>query len=178
MTIVFVTGNKDKVREAAVILGMELEHVALELEEIQSLNILEIVEHKTKQAFEQVLRPVITEDTELIFTAWGGLPGPFIKFFEKAIGYAGLCSMLQEDREALSRTVIGYYDGKIFQSFMGETKGTIAREPRGQGFGWDVIFIPDTDVRTYGEMTMAEKHSISARSKALNAAKTMFLSGN
>lgn len=47
--------------------------------------------------------------------------------------------------------------------FEGRTVGTIADEPRGTGYGYDPIFIPqDGDGRTFGEMTKAEKAGTEA----------------
>ena len=48
--------------------------------------------------------------------------------------------------------------------------GSLAPEPRGtSGFGYDSIFIPDTDSsgRTYAQMTSEEKNKISHRSRAV-----------
>ena len=53
----------------------------------------------------------------------------------------------------------------------GDVYGTITHKPRGdRGFGYDPIFIPDGDDRTFGEFTPAEKDKISHRSAALRAA--------
>ena len=51
--------------------------------------------------------------------------------------------------------------------FSGEVRGQIARAPRGdRGFGWDTIFIPDGETRTFAEMTPEEKDRLSMRRKA------------
>ena len=50
--------------------------------------------------------------------------------------------------------------------------GSLATEPRGtSGFGYDPIFIPDTDSshRTYAQMTSEEKNKISHRRRAVEA---------
>jgi len=45
--------------------------------------------------------------------------------------------------------------------------GTVAREPSGEGgFGYDPIFVPDGFTKTYAELTLEEKISISHRTKA------------
>ena len=45
--------------------------------------------------------------------------------------------------------------------------GSLAASPRGEnGFGWDVIFVPDGESRTFAEMTAEEKNSRSHRSRA------------
>jgi len=44
-------------------------HEKIDLEEIQSLDLREIVEHKVRQAYDVVKKPVLVEDTSLRFTA-------------------------------------------------------------------------------------------------------------
>jgi non-canonical purine NTP pyrophosphatase (RdgB/HAM1 family) len=56
--------------------------------------------------------------------------------------------------------------------FQGTVSGTLAAEPRGtSGFGYDSIFIPDSDPsqRTYAQMTSDEKNKISHRRRAVEA---------
>lgn len=83
--ITFITGNQKKADYLAKYLGFPVEHKKIDLDEIQSLDLAEIIEHKVKQAYEIVKTPVIVEDVSLEFSALGRLPGPFIKFFEREI---------------------------------------------------------------------------------------------
>lgn len=51
--------------------------------------------------------------------------------------------------------------------FLGVVNGTLTFPPRGsKGFGYDPIFVPDDDVRTFGEMEPHEKDRISHRAHA------------
>ena len=61
-TITFITGNQKKADYLAQYLRLNIEHVKLDLDEIQSLDLREIVEHKVKQAYEKIKKPVIVED--------------------------------------------------------------------------------------------------------------------
>lgn len=142
--VTFITGNQSKARYLAKYLGFPVEHVKLDLDEIQSLSLSEIVEHKARQAYQQVQKPVIVEDVALEFAAFGRLPGTFIKYFVDEVPGATLCSMLgNHSREATARCVFGYYDGERLELLEGSLKGRIAEEPAGEnGFGWDRIFIP------------------------------------
>lgn len=79
--ITFITGNQKKADYLARYLGFPIEHIKLDLDEIQSLELKEIVEHKVKKAYAKIKKPVIVEDASLEFTSLGRLPGPFIKFF-------------------------------------------------------------------------------------------------
>lgn len=142
--ITFITGNQNKADYLAKYLGHPVEHIKLDLDEIQSLDIKEIVEHKVRQAYEKIQKPVIVEDVALEFTALGGLPGPFIKFFVDNVPFETICEMIDgKTREATARCVIGYFDGKDLELFEGSLGGQIAETPSGEnGFGWDKIFIP------------------------------------
>lgn len=60
----------------------------IDLPEYQG-SVEEIAESKCKFALEQVKGPVLVEDTGLGFDALKGLPGPYIKWFLKALGPAG-----------------------------------------------------------------------------------------
>jgi len=143
--ITFITGNQNKADYLAKYLGFPVQHVKLDLNEIQSLDLKEIVEHKVRQAYEKIKSPVIVEDVSLEFEALNGLPGPFIKFFVDTIPFETMCSMIDgKTRRARAKCVFGYYDGKILKFFEGGLGGEIAETPAGEnGFGWDTIFIPD-----------------------------------
>lgn len=172
--LIFVTGSQNKVREAERILGRSLKQMNIDLPEIQSLSIEEILEHKARHAYEASgHNPVIVDDTGLFINAWNGLPGPLVKWFLKTVGGEGICRMLDSfsDRSAIARTVIatfyGHGDAEL-TLYSGEMKGCIADHPRGaNGFGWDTIFIPEGESRTYAEMTDDEKDNISMRRMAL-----------
>lgn len=142
--ITFITGNQKKADYLAKYLGFPIDHVKLNLDEIQSLDLKEIVEHKVRQAYKKIKKPVIVEDVALEFVALGGLPGPFIKFFVEKVPFEIICSMIKTDtRKAIARCVFGYFDGKDLELFEGSLDGDIAEIPSGEnGFGWDKIFIP------------------------------------
>ncbi len=142
--ITFITGNQNKADYLAKYLGHSVDHLKLDLDEIQSLDLKEIVEHKVRQAYEKIKKPVIVGDTSLEFVALGGLPGPFIKFFVEKVPFETICSMIAgHTRKATARCVFGYFDGKDLELFEGSLDGEIAETPSGEnGFGWDKIFIP------------------------------------
>jgi non-canonical purine NTP pyrophosphatase (RdgB/HAM1 family) len=142
--ITFITGNQNKADYLAKYLGFFVKHKKLDLDEIQSLNLREIVEHKVRQAYDKIKTPVIVEDVSLEFKALNGLPGPFIKFFVDNVPFEVICSMIGTNtREAVARCVFGYYDGVNLELFEGILEGVISESPVGEnGYGWDRIFIP------------------------------------
>ena len=156
---IFVTGNQDKVDYLAKMLDLKLEHHKVSLDEIQSANPREIVEHKVRQAYDILKQPVLVEDVSLSFTALAGLPGPFVKFFVDAPnGMEIMCRMLDgfDDRSAYATTTYGYFDGNEVFFNEGRLDGSIAETPRGEGgYGWDKIFIPNG----YNGLTRAELSS-------------------
>lgn len=143
--ITFITGNQNKADYLARYLGVPVDHVKLDLDEIQSLSLKEIVEHKVRQAYEKIKKPVIVEDVSLEFEALGGLPGPFIKFFVEKVPFETICSMIGDNtRKATARCVFGYFDGQDLELFEGSLDGEIAKTPSGEnGYGWDKMFIPN-----------------------------------
>ncbi len=143
--ITFVTGNQDKADYLSKYLGYQVDHIKLDLDEIQSTDLNEIVKHKVRQAYAKIKKPVIVEDVSLEFEALGGLPGPFIRFFVDKVPFDVICSMIGEGqtRKAKARCVFGYYDGNVLKLFKGSLGGEIAKTPSGDnGYGWDKIFIP------------------------------------
>lgn len=152
--ITFITGNQNKADYLAKYLGFSVKHTKLDLDEIQSLDLKEIVEHKVRQAYEKVKNPVIVEDVSLEFKALGRLPGPFIRFFVDEIPFENICSMLDgKTRKATARCVFGYYDGEDLKLFEGSLDGEIAKTPAGEkGYGWDRIFIPEGYTMTRAEL--------------------------
>lgn len=145
MKVVFVTGNQNKADYLSKLIGLELDYQKINLDEIQSLDLKEIVKHKVIQAYEKIKKPVLVEDVSLEFKALGQLPGPFIKFFIEQMRGEDLCRLVDgKDRDAVAKCVFGYYDGQEIKLFQGSLTGKIANKPAGEnGFGWDKIFIPE-----------------------------------
>lgn len=167
---IFITGNEHKARQLNDWLGIEIPHQKVELDEIQSLDLREVVEHKARQAYAAVGGPVLVEDVAMTFTAFGRLPGPLVKWFEKGSSLETMCRMLDgfDDRSAEAHTMYGLYDGVELQVFEGTMRGTIASKPRGtSGFGFDSIFINDGQTRTRAELDEATYSSTSYRQAAL-----------
>lgn len=171
--VYFVTGNSHKLREVEAILG-KMRHVDLDLPEIQELEPRKVVIAKAQSALGQGYSPVLIEDTSLSLTALGGLPGPLIKWFLKALGGEGVHQLAASkgDCRAEVRTIFGLALGP--QSFIygeGVVNGEVVA-PRGSGFGWDSIFCPTGSAKTMGEMTLEEKAACSMRTLALHDLRT------
>jgi non-canonical purine NTP pyrophosphatase (RdgB/HAM1 family) len=135
--ITFITGNQSKADYLSKYLGFEVSHQKIELDEIQSLDLQEVVEHKVRQAYKIVNGPVLVEDVSLEFKALGRLPGTFIKFYVDEIPFETICRTLDGlNREATARCIFGYFDGQTLEFFEGSLVGSIAEHPEGDnGFG-------------------------------------------
>lgn len=173
MKITFVTSNAGKAEEVSRYLGLHIEHVGLNIQEIQSLDLEEIVKDKAEKAYEKLKKPLLVEDVSLVFHSFGNLPGPLIKWFEKELGYDGLCDMVKGENRSCTATVCyGFHDGENIQIFSGVMEGEVADSPRGNNsFGWGPIFVPKGMEKTYSELTKEEQNEISFRRKALEKLK-------
>ena len=57
--------------------------------------------------------------------------------------------------------------------FLGRINGTVSLKPRGiNGFGYDPIFIPENHTKTFAEMNLEEKNTISHRKIAITKLKS------
>lgn len=176
--VVFITGNQKKADYFSELVGCPVDHTKVDLEEIQSLDIYEIVKHKLHQAFAVVQRPVLVEDVSLEFTTLGKLPGTFIKWFQEALSHEELCRLLDgKDRSAVARCVFGYYDGKEETYFEGRLNGTVPEEPTGSaGFGWDPIFIPEGYTVTRAELSPEDDEKTYRQLKPIAEIREFLLS--
>jgi non-canonical purine NTP pyrophosphatase (RdgB/HAM1 family) len=167
--IVFITGNKDKLREVSALIPA-VQGIDMDLTEIQEIDAYKIITAKLSEAQKSQSGAFMVEDTSLYLDAMNGLPGPLVKWFVKAIGIEGIYHLAEsfKSRRATARTLLGYADeeGNI-HFFEGSISGTVV-PPRGtDGFGWDALFQPDGHEKTFAEMTPEEKSQCSMRKIAL-----------
>lgn len=173
--IYFATGNKKKVEEAQKILGFPIEIADIELDEIQSLDIEEVVRKKAELAFTILKKPLFVEDVGVFVNAWNGFPGPLIKFLHKAgnNSYELMLRMLasESDKTAVVKAVIGYHDGKKVNIIEGNYSGKFVDGKGSNGWGFDPYIIPEGYDKTFGELDEDIKNKISHRARALNKFK-------
>ncbi|MFB9903138.1 non-canonical purine NTP pyrophosphatase [Allokutzneria oryzae] len=165
-----ITGNAGKAREYSALLGIDVTTVTVDLLEIQSLNVVEVVERKASDAYAKLRRPVLVDDTGLSLTAWNGLPGALVAWWTSTVGVQGILDMASgvTDRRASVTTALGYADADGVQVFSGTAHGTITTEQRGDGgLGFDTIFVPAGSDLTYAEMPEKDKNEVSPRRLAV-----------
>ncbi len=177
----FATWNQNKRKEADAILWGNLERVDLDLDEIQSTQVEDVVEHKARLAYQITGEPVLVEDAGLRFEARNALPWALIKRFMKEVGTQGLLDQLSifKNRNAEALCCVGFFDGETVHKFIGKVKWTISETPRWEtNFWWDPIFIPNGSEKTFWEMNPEEKNAMSHRKLAREQAKIFFDQNN
>jgi XTP/dITP diphosphohydrolase len=176
LRIQFVTSNEGKyneVRAEVARRGHELVWRMFLYPEVQTASLDEVVVEGLGW-----LRPrlgedesFIIEDSGLFVTALHDFPGVFSAYVFKTIGNEGVLKLMEglSSREARFESRIGLWSpGKGAHIFAGKCTGTIAPQSRGSiGFGYDPIFIPDGEQRTFAEMSREEKNSHSHRGRAV-----------
>lgn len=136
---------------------------------------------KAKLAAEATGKVCLADDSGLAVDALDGAPGIYSarwaenEFGERDFVYAMtklLNEMQDEDnREAAFVAVlaIAWPDGHV-ETFEGRVDGLITRQITGDGgFGYDPVFIPEGETRTFGQMSSDEKKSMSHRGRAVEA---------
>ena len=155
--IFFATGNRGKVEHAANILGDEFKVRQVDVETVEPSigSIEEIAEAKVEQAREKADIPdeglLIADDSGLFVDSLNGFPGPQTSFFDEKVGKNNLLKLIEGDNSASFRAAVALDLGNDTKVFTGEASGEVV-EPRGEeGFGYDPLFLPDGNDRTWGE---------------------------
>ena len=130
---------------------------------------------KAYHVFSKLGVDCFADDTGLEVEALGGAPGVYsARYAGENASYDDNVNLLlknlegKENRKASFRTVIYLiFFGKKWL-FEGVVNGTILSEKRGSsGFGYDPIFLLDGYDKTFAEMSLEEKNSLSHRSLAI-----------
>ncbi len=170
--ITFVTGNKGKAEEITRQTNLPIQTAALDLYEVQSLDVREVIEAKAREAFKYIGTPVLVDDASVAIDGMGGLPGALVRWFLSAVGNEGICRFADQSptRAATASVAIGYFDGIDFVPFISEVSGHISDHPRGEGgYGWDAVFIQEGYTVTRAELSSEDYSDASIRRPALES---------
>ncbi|EJF52991.1 non-canonical purine NTP pyrophosphatase, rdgB/HAM1 family [Saprospira grandis DSM 2844] len=180
--LVMATANAGKIREIKAQLGEQYEFLSLPdigcLEDIpeEQDSLQGNALQKAQYVWDHYGYPCFSEDTGLEVAALNGAPGVY------TARYAGpqkdpndnMDLLLKElaqaqDRSAQFRTVICLYLGPDdIHYFEGIAPGQIAPQRLGEkGFGYDPIFVPQGHQRSFAQMSLAEKQTLSHRGQAV-----------
>jgi XTP/dITP diphosphohydrolase len=180
MKLVFATHNSNKAKEIQSLLPNDFQ--ILTLTQINCID--EIPETSETLEGNSLLKAhfvsdnfnlnCFADDTGLEIDALNGSPGVYSARYagEEKNAEANMNLVLSElrnesNREAQFRTVITLILNDKTHVFEGIVRGEISNEKRGaEGFGYDPVFIPEGQTKTFAEMTLAEKNQQSHRARA------------
>ena len=174
------TQNKHKIEELSALLGSHFL-----IKSISELGVIDDIPETGKTLAENSMQKAryiadrfgvtcLSDDSGLEVDCLGGLPGVYSARFagEPKNDLANSKKLSVEmsnyaDRSARFVTVLTFHQNGQFHQFEGEIRGEIMLSPRGnQGFGYDPLFQPENESRTFAEMTLSEKNVIAHRARA------------
>lgn len=190
--VVLATHNAGKLREFALLLGPS----GIEVISAGDLGLPEPDETgdsfaanallKADAAQQATGRPALADDSGVDVAGLDGAPGIYAARWagpEKDFGQAmrrvhdelaaRFGSFEQADKRAAFVACLALVRPEGERAiFEGRCEGTLVWPPRGDGgFGYDPMFVPDGDTRTFGEMSADEKKAFSHRARAFAALK-------
>jgi len=180
MVLVFASNNEHKIREIKSILGN-----SFTLKSLYEINFNEDIPEnepliegnalsKARYIHSATGMNVFADDTGLEVDALNGLPGVHSARFagenkDHSANIEKVLTMLgnNENRNARFKTVIALILDNKEYLFEGIVTGRIITEKRGnEGFGYDPVFMPEGKNRTFAEMELGEKNTVSHRARA------------
>ncbi len=179
--IVVASHNEGKVREIGELLGplglQPISAASLDLPEPEETGVTfaENALIKARAAAEASGLPALADDSGLEVFSLGGAPGVYSarwagpkRDFDMAMALVERELAEQTNRGARFVCALALVRPDAPDIVCeGEVRGEIVWPPRGKnGFGYDPIFVPAGDGRTFGEMPAAEKHAVSHRARA------------
>lgn len=173
-TIYFVTSNKGKLIEAKEklsVIDIDVVQRNIGYPEPQVDTLEEVALFGVEDVQRRFDKPFFLEDAGLFIDSLKDFPGVYSSYVFRTIGCSGILKLLDniDERQAVFRSVIAYKEPKADPMFfVGECRGRIfAKELGDNGFGFDPIFIPDGEVKTFAQMDVKGKNRFSHRSKSL-----------
>jgi XTP/dITP diphosphohydrolase len=180
MELIFATNNKNKLQEVQAML------TNVKLKTLAEINCTEDIPESSPTITGNAIQKInyltqyysadgFADDTGLEIEALNGEPGVYSARYagEDKSSEANMSLVLEKlkdkpNKQARFVTVIALNLNREQYLFEGVCTGKIISEKRGgKGFGYDPIFVPDGFNKTFAEMTMEEKASVSHRGKAV-----------
>jgi XTP/dITP diphosphohydrolase len=181
MELVFATNNRHKLNELQEMTGENIRLLSLDdigcKEDIpeEQPTLEGNARQKAFYIYEKYGYPCFADDTGLEIASLDNEPGVLSARYagDSKDSQANIDKVLHHlkeinDRKARFRTVISLVTDGNEKQFEGIVEGEITRERRGDsGFGYDPVFLPAGNSKTFAEMTMEEKNQISHRARAV-----------
>ncbi len=179
--LVIASHNRGKIREIEDLLGpfgfdvKSAADLGIDDPEETGKTFAENAVLKAEAACRACRLPALADDSGLAVDALGGAPGirsarwagperdfaRAMRNIEEQLQAAGADSAEKRRAHFVSVLALARPEAET-ETFTGTVNGTLVWPPRGEkGFGYDPIFLPDGQERTFGEMSAAEKHGWS-----------------
>lgn len=188
--IVFATHNAGKVKEIRDLLGKRVAKVStaadygLDAPAETGSSFVENALIKARYVAEKTGKPALADDSGICMAALEGQPGIYAadwaekpdgtrdfgmamqKAHDMAVEKHGNWDAAPKEAYFVSCLVLAWPDGHA-EAVEGHSHGALVWPPRGdQGFGYDPMFVPAGDLRTYGDMPPEDKKKTSHRAEA------------
>lgn len=166
----FATGNSGKIATLTSHfmihgLAMKITPQSLELIEPQASTATEVAIVKARQAYDQLQKPVLVDDSSFHIEVLGGFPGPYVKYMLETVGVEGIVKFMEgkTDRRAYFMSSLVFMDkngnphvfeGKDAVGAIVETVDDVDH-PEAWSDLWK-IFIPAGSDKTYSRMSREE----------------------
>jgi XTP/dITP diphosphohydrolase len=133
--------------------------------------------------------PAIADDSGLCVAALDGEPGIYsarwagpdkdftraMRQIEELLQAKGALSPAQRQAWFISALTVAWPDGQLAE-VEGRVDGQLVWPPRGNmGFGYDPMFLPEGETRTFGELTREEKHGLPPLGRGLSHRARAFI---
>ena len=187
LTLVAATGNKGKLIEIREILSPYFEKILSAKDVDLNIDVVEDADtflgnamKKAKAYCEATGMAAVADDSGLCVDALNGEPGVYSARYmgeghtdaERTAFVLEKIRDVPEDKRSarfMCAAVVAFPDGTTC-SAVGTCEGRIAFEPIGEnGFGYDPVFVPVGETRTFAQMRDEGKNAISHRGRAMRA---------
>jgi XTP/dITP diphosphohydrolase len=133
--------------------------------------------------------PALADDSGLVVDALDGAPGIHsarwagadrnfrraMEMIEQQLRTRGATTAERRRAQFVSALCLAWPDGHVEQ-FEARVAGTLLWPPRGdRGFGYDPMFLPDGEQRTFGEMSSEEKRGLPPHGRGLSHRARAFM---
>ena len=186
--IVIATHNQGKLVEMRDLLApfglvaVSAAELSLPEPEETGLTFAENAAIKARATSEATGLPAFADDSGICIEALGGEPGIYsarwagpekdfnraMRHIEELLQAKGAVTPDQRKAWFVSALTVAWPDGHLAE-VEGRVNGTLVWPPRGPaGFGYDPMFLPEGDTRTFGEMSREEKHGLPPLGRGLS----------
>ncbi len=178
--LIIATHNRDKLREFQILLPQFAIRGAFEFGLSEPVEdgetFADNARIKAEFFYKNTNIPCIADDSGLVIDDLAGMPGVYSARWANTKDFTIAMQKLQVMLAGIHNPTGHFicalcYVGNNNTTILaeGRTDGTIIFPPRGQlGFGYDPVFVPNGETRSFGEISIAEKNKYSHRQRALD----------